>query len=277
MSGTRRGKILKAISAGFTNILMGGNGVSLGLIGQPRRLLVYTGETRFLYGTYTGRRGVPQKTVFEVCGNDRDGSGVTADIKLTWVTPDANPWFQPIASYAVDLVALCSLCALVKPKVVFEIGTLTGYTALHFALNTPPEADVYTLDLPASTDQAPALRTTVIDDAHIHHHNRLGHYAFDGYPEAAKIHALFGDSAQFDYKPFEGRVDLFFIDGAHSYEYVRQDTLNALSCCHSGSVIVWHDYGRTGVNGVSRWIDELAMEHEIYAVPGSSVAFTVLP
>jgi hypothetical protein len=71
-------------------------------------------------------------------------------------------------------------------------------------------------------------------------------------------------------------VDLFFIDGAHSYEYVRQDTLNALKCCRKGGVIAWHDFGRSGVNGVSRWICELAQEHKVYSVPGSSLAFMVV-
>ena len=37
------------------------------------------------------------------------------------------------------------------------------------------------------------------------------------------------------------QVDLFFIDGAHSYQYVRQDTLNAFQTCHQGNMIVWRD------------------------------------
>jgi len=34
------------------------------------------------------------------------------------------------------------------------------------------------------------------------------------------------------------------------------------------SVIVWHDFGRRNVNGVSRWILELSKKYEIYAIPG---------
>lgn len=66
------------------------------------------------------------------------------------------------------------------------------------------------------------------------------------------------------------------MDGAHSYQYVRQHTLNAFQTCHEGSVIVWRDYGRTGVNGVSKWIHELSATREIYPVPGGSIAFTVV-
>lgn len=271
-------KIRKAVLAAIRNVILGGNAASLGLGRQPRKLVGYTAETRFLYRTYADRRGVTQKTVFEICGDRSTSTAITADITLAWGTPGAQQWLQPIASYAVDIMSLCALCALLKPKVVFEIGTLTGYTAFNFALNTPPETTIYTLDLPEATeDVPPSLRTTVVDDAHIRAHRDIGQYAWDGHSAADKIMTLFGDSARFDYKPYERAVDLFFIDGAHSYEYVRQDTINALTCLHSGSVLGWHDYGRAGVNGVSRWIDELAKEREIYAVPGGSLAFTVLP
>jgi hypothetical protein len=87
---------------------------------------------------------------------------------------------------------------------------------------------------------------------------------------------LFGDSAAFDFSPFHGAIDFFFIDGAHSYEYVRSDTLNALRCCHAGSVIAWHDFGRVVVDGVAKWVREFARDREVYSVPGGSLAFTVL-
>jgi hypothetical protein len=93
---------------------------------------------------------------------------------------------------------------------------------------------------------------------------------------ASKIQPLFGDSASFDYSPFIDRIDLFFIDGAHSYEYVRSDTLNALKCCRPGGVIAWHDFGRAGVNGVSRWLVEFSKQYPVFAVPGGSLAFCVL-
>lgn len=75
-------------------------------------------------------------------------------------------------------------------------------------------------------------------------------YIFENCKAASKITCLFGDSATFNFSSFYEKVDFFFIDGAHSYEYVRSDTLNALKCCHQGSVIAWHDFGRVGVGGV---------------------------
>jgi len=39
---------------------------------------------------------------------------------------------------------------------------------------------------------------------------------------------------------------------------------------------VWHDYGRMGVNGVSKWLHELSKSKKIYSVPGSSLAWMIV-
>ncbi|HXM94416.1 MAG TPA: class I SAM-dependent methyltransferase [Candidatus Dormibacteraeota bacterium] len=75
---------------------------------------------------------------------------------------------------------------------------------------------------------------------------------------------------------FRGNIDLFLVDGAHSYDYVRADTERALECCHAGSVVLWHDYGRNGVNGVSRYLNQLAKTREVYRLPGSAVAMHLI-
>ena len=78
---------------------------------------------------------------------------------------------------------------------------------------------------------------------------------------------------------FADSDDFFFIDGSHSYEYVRSDTLNALKCCHSGSIIAWHDFGLTGVgvHGVTKCVVELSKQYEIYCEPHSRTAFMKVP
>jgi hypothetical protein len=254
------------------NVILGGNLISLGLVSQPRRLVSYANENLFLYRTFAGKRGLPQKNVFEVLP-----AAEVVPIELAVSGPGwgrGEPWLHEIASYTADLVSLCLLCRLLKPKLVFEIGTLRGYTAYHFALNTEPQARIFTLDLPPGGSLKPQLKTTLVDQIHIETTDR--HYSFDGTPAASKITCLQGDSAAFDYGPYQKQVDLFFIDGAHSYEYVRSDTLHALECCRPGSVIAWHDFGRMGVNGVSRWLVEFARSRPVYAVPGGSLAFTVI-
>ena len=250
--------------------LMGGSVASLRHITRPRQLLHVWSETLFLQATINGSRGLPQKNVHEVLA--------CADVEPVRLGGLARnrTWLHSVSSYATDIVSLCLLARALRPRRVFEIGTLDGYTAWHFALNAPESCEVFTLDLPKQPKQ-PALRTTWMDDRHIEHSVALDTYLFDGTPEAARIKPLFGDSATFDYTPYHDSVDLFFVDGAHSYEYVRSDTQHALACCRRGGVIAWHDYGRFGLNGVSRWLHELNAQtgHAIQCVPGGSLAFMV--
>jgi predicted O-methyltransferase YrrM len=265
-------RTLAALAVAARNLLLGGNLMSLGLLARPRRWLYYVNENLFFYRAYAGRHGLRQKNVFEVLPGPRVQSIVLG--QLGGANPAREPWLHATTSYTADLVSLCLLCQILRPRVVFEIGTLRGYTAYHFALNTGPDTEIYTLDLPPDGSARPSLATTVMDEAIIGALNRR--YSFSETPEAGKITCLYGDSAVFDYTPYHARVDLFFIDGSHSYEYVRSDTQQALACCHPGSVIAWHDFGRMGVNGVTRWLVELARERPVYAIPGGSLAFMVV-
>lgn len=256
---------------GLKNFILAGNLVSLKWLSNPRQLVGYHAETLFLYKTIDNSRGLKAGNVFEVL----DGSNEVT-IRLGALQSNAT-WFRTIPSYTQDIASLALLCQLLKPKVVFEIGTATGYTGLHFALNTPDDSQVYTLDLPRGYDEPPALDTTAMDEFQVGMYAQLTDYLFLNSAVEHKITCLFGDSATFDYTPYHGRVDLFFIDGAHSYAYVKSDTLRALECCHSGSVVAWHDFGRAGLNGVSQWLQELSMQYEIFAVPGGSLAFMRVP
>ena len=261
---------IELTSVAIRNMILGSNLTSLALAGNPKRMIAYVSENLFLYKAMASKRGIPPRNVFEVLP-----SSDVETIRLGSLTAGGS-WFRSQASYTADILSLCLICRIIKPKAVFEIGTLNGYTTFHLALNTPDEAQVYTLDLPKSNNIRTSLPTTVVDDLHIQSHFQTERYCFENSEVAAKITCLFGDSATFDFSPFYGKVDFFFIDGAHSYDYARSDTLNALKCCHPGSVIAWHDFGRTGVNGVSKWIRELSREREIYATRGGSLAFMII-
>jgi predicted O-methyltransferase YrrM len=248
------------------NLVWAGSPAALSFVSKPREMVNYVTECLFLRRSLNPNGDLDQRTPWEAFG--------LKDPVPVLIYPEAaKEWFRPTASFAADLVALCALAHIVDPRLVFEIGTLHGSGALHLATNAP-RATVYTLDLPPDT--SPKLTTTLSDRHHVEEHSS-GRVASAGTPEAGRIKCLFGDSATFDFSPFKGKVDLFFIDGAHSYDYVRNDTLKALECCHAGSVIAWHDYGRVGVNGVSRWLHELRASRQIFRVPGGSLAFTVLP
>lgn len=57
-----------------------------------------------------------------------------------------------------------------------------------------------------------------------------------------RITQLYGDSAIFDFSPYAGSIDLIFVDGAHSFEYVMKDTASACRMLTDRGVILWHDY-----------------------------------
>lgn len=247
-------------------ILRGGNLASLSLVATPRRMLSYVSECLSLFEIYTSRLGIPQKHVYEVLS-----TGGVFPVNLA-----INPR-RPYA-FGIDLICLCLICRLLQPKLVFEIGTLHGFIAFHFALNTLPDCKIYTLDLPKDRTILPGHQTLGDREITEEYFSYKG-YFFDNTDAASKINLLFGDSTTFDYSEFHGKVDFFFIDGSHSYEYVRSDTLNALKCCHPGSIIAWHDFGQVGVgsHGLSRWIVELSKQYQIYWEPRSLVAFMKVP
>jgi len=254
---------LRAATIGIRNILLGANLRSLAKLVDPRRLAFYSTQTLFFYDSLF-RNGLPVKNVREVLPH-----GEYAEVAFFLGSDDF--WINDVPSGGSDLVSLGLITRLIQPKRIFEIGTYRGYTALQFAANAP-DAEVFTLDLPpdANTD----LPLTVMDKllSNVEKGETL-----KGRKDADKIHRLLGDSASFDFSAYAKSIDLFFIDGAHTYEYVRNDTLKALECCHEGSVITWHDYGRRGVNGVTRWLNEFARSHfPVYRVPNGSLAFGIV-
>lgn len=261
-------KTIETAALAARDMAWGANIASVSLARNPRKMLAYVSECLALYKSSTSRRGLPERHIREILPCDD-----VATIRLGTLHA-GDTWLRG-SSWSADIVNLCLICQLAKPRMVFEIGTLQGYTSYHFALNTPEDTEIFTLDLPKENGVKPRLRTTLGDDSHIDWYVSSRHYWFEDTTHAGKITRLFGDSALFDYSRFHGKIDFFFIDGAHSYEYVRSDTLNALKCCRPGGIIAWHDFGRVGTAGVSRWILELSKEREIYAVAGSSIALMI--
>lgn len=257
---------MRAAAIGIRNLITGGTIRSLAAAHNPRRIAELATQNLFLYDSAFGV-GLEKKNIKDVLPHNS-----WADVRL--FVEDEEFWINEMPCSAADIVSLCMIGRLLHPQRIFEIGTLNGYTALHFAANAP-EAEVYTLDLP---DNASVALNTTVGDARFVGNSFKKDRLYCGKKEESRIHPLYGDSANFDFSPFFGTIDYFFIDGSHSYEYVRNDTLKALDCCHPGSVIAWHDYGRRGINGVSRWLHEFSTkEFPLYRVPNGSVAFGVVP
>ena len=168
-----------------------------------------------------------------------------------------------------ELAYLALAARAMQPDLIFEIGTFRGRTALNFALNSPDECSVYTLDLPveAPPDAAPGSA-----DRNLVGLRQVGS-DYAGRDVEAKIHQLFGDSRSFDFAPFEGKADLVFIDGGHSYEVALSDTRNALRLCRHGGVILWHDFGNYGdYADIVRAVLDVLPAEEIFQVENTQLA-----
>jgi predicted O-methyltransferase YrrM len=150
---------------------------------------------------------------------------------------------------------LSCITKIVAPQAVFEIGTFRGQSALNFAVNSPADCTVYTLDL------APEIRERVAEtlsagDARLIRVNEVG-IDYQGKQDARKIVQLWGDSRTFDFSPYYGGIDLVFIDGAHHYEAVINDTEQALKMVRPGGVIIWDNFSQYGdYNDVTRAVIE---------------------
>lgn len=170
-----------------------------------------------------------------------------------------------------EAYVLSLITAFAAPRRILEIGTASGQgTALMAA--QAPEARIDTLDLGNDTPslgeqrgQPPWQDLSSIGAA----------YRDAGFGDRVTQH--FGDSATFDYAPLAGQVDLAFVDGAHTYEYVKEDSANVFGCMRSGGVVVWDDCDYRSP-GVSRALVELRKQgHQIHRIVGVRLAMLRVP
>lgn len=140
-----------------------------------------------------------------------------------------------------ELIFIAKLARQYKPNRLFEIGTFDGRTTLNLACNCPPDAKVYTLDLP---NENRSVKKPVASDGDMSFVNKVATgYRFHGTDHENKITQLYGNSATFDFSPYENKMDFVFIDGAHTYEYILNDSEKALRLLRGRQgIILWHDY-----------------------------------
>ena len=162
-----------------------------------------------------------------------------------------------------ELISLLLIAKQFTPAALMEIGTYFGSTTRNLAMNLPA-ARIHTLDLPpeysiSSSDQNPnqlgSLGSLEKDDFHLIRGRELGK-AFVGQPEEARIIQHLGDSATYPMATISDPITFFFIDGSHTYEYARNDTLRCIEIARSQSVLLWHDVNFLHA-GVVQWIMEM--------------------
>ncbi len=173
------------------------------------------------------------------------------------------------------LSLLAKQCA--ENSTIFEIGTFDGRTTLNLAINSPDSCDVITLDLPRETETR-----FDVDSGEKHFINK---------PESGarykntltytdtnnKIQQKYGDSATFDFSPYDDKCSLIFVDGSHAYDYAMSDTENAMKMVSAGGIIIWHDYGVW--EGVTKALEEIEKNESLGLrhIAGTSLAYWKAP
>jgi hypothetical protein len=146
-----------------------------------------------------------------------------------------------------DLLALLSVLVDRSPQTVLEIGTFNGYTTRLMALNLP-DAEIHTIDLPENFSDSSGRMPK--DDWHLISARRVGsEYRAD--PSITSVKQHFGDTAEYVFPTAE----IVFIDGSHTYAYVRNDTEKALMSSAT-KVLIWHDCDWKHPD-VTRWLVEM--------------------
>jgi predicted O-methyltransferase YrrM len=187
-------------------------------------------------------------------------------------------WIQGNAT-TYELITFASFVKKYNPKTIFEMGTFDGRTTLNLALNSSPETKIYTIDLqknePTFTE-LPVLRT---DQGLINTNvtgSRFQNSDESLLPAKKKITQLYGDTATFNFSPYFSSIDLIFVDAAHTYEYVVNDTEIALKLLRNGrGIILWHDYDFSPKKGVVKALNELQEKHpdwKIYHIKDTNTA-----
>ncbi len=165
--------VINAIVTVAKNIFLSINVISLSLLMTLKRMVDYITESLFIYHKLFSKNAITKKNVFQAL----PGSSLET-IELGNLG-GSETWFTEIASYTADIISLSLICKIIKPKVVFEIGTFEGYTSFHFALNTPDDAKIYTLDLPKFENPGVSkLETSIMDDAYIRASSKVRKYLF---------------------------------------------------------------------------------------------------
>lgn len=179
----------------------------------------------------------------------------------------------PKTHASISLLEFTALLLLLKragSKQVFEFGTFKGISITQLALNLPPGSTICTLDLP--DESLDTQFPTDPEDAAIAVETGKG--SMVPAELRPRIQFLKCDSARFDETAFIGKMDFVFVDGAHNFDYVKNDSEKGWRMLRSGGIIAWHDC-RHQDPGVVRYL--LQSPFQPTRIAGTTVAFATKP
>lgn len=131
-------------------------------------------------------------------------------------------------SLPTDIMLLKVLAKQIDDCSYFEIGTWRGESVVNVAEEAK---ECHTLNL--SKEQIVHLGLP-IEYANLHGFFSKG---------KKNILHLEGDSLTYNFASLNKKFDLIFIDGNHTYDFVRNDTEKIFKhLIHDDTIVVWHDY-----------------------------------
>jgi len=170
-----------------------------------------------------------------------------------------------------DALNLVSILAAQRPREVLEIGTFHGHTTRTMAHNLK-DAVIHTVDLPPDYSVEEEGGTAPAKDDHHLIRKRVVGREFKGQACADRIRQYHADTASWDFR-VDGRPTFFFIDGAHTYAYCKNDSEKCFALCGGKGTFVWHDCDDTH-SGVVRLLCEWrAQGRNVVRIKDSSLAY----
>jgi len=166
----------------------------------------------------------------------------------------------------IEYPLLMALCALLKPRRIFEFGTFLGEATLMFA-RAAPEASITTINIPEYEE--PTLGIGEKQRPELLRNQQIGSL-FQGGPENRRINQILCDSATFDINGHENTYDFIWIDAGHSYENVKSDSKKALAMIRKNGYIFWHDFDAEQP-GVTRALLEIASNRKLFWIARTSI------
>lgn len=176
--------------------------------------------------------------------------------------------FIPGGSGVLDYVLIKIIAKMFEKKTYLEIGTYIGES-----INIMSEVCEKLYSVTAPIDSNYGMRNWCKCCNIPHHSGKL--------VDSARVITFYTDSKKFDFSRVGGEVDIYFVDGDHSYSGVFHDTRNIFLNRKDDSIIIWHDFkgSRHEYNGevVSAVRDAIGEEFRNVFVFNNNICGIYLP